>query len=267
MDSRPIGIFDSGLGGLTVVKELNRRLANESIVYFGDTARIPYGTRSKDIVNKYSEQCVRFLLEKDIKVVIVACNTASSTSLARLNALFDIPIIGVIEPGAQAAVKATKNKRVGVIGTAGTIASGAYPQAIRAIDPEIRVYDQACSLFVPIVEEGWSDSQVAQLTAQTYLEDIREKQIDTLVLGCTHYPLLSSTIAKVLGPDVSLINPGEGTALRLIDLLEEKDMKREAKDPATISFYVSDVGENFQRIGSHFLNRQIDAEKIDIESY
>ncbi|HZK34703.1 MAG TPA: glutamate racemase [Bacillota bacterium] len=267
MDNRPIGVFDSGLGGLTVVKELKKCLPGESIVYFGDTARLPYGTRSKDIVNKYSDQCVRFLLEKNIKMVIVACNTASSTSLETLRKSYDIPILGVINPGARAAIKATQNGRIGVIGTAGTIRSRAYPQAMKGIDSNVTVYDQACSLFVPIVEEGWSNTEVARLTALKYLQDIKDKGIDTLVLACTHYPLLSDTISKVMAPHVRLINPGEGTALSVVDLLREKDMAREDKTPSQSNFYVSDFGERFQMLGSHFLNMEIDAEKIDIESY
>jgi len=267
MDDRPIGVFDSGLGGLTVVKELNRLLPEESIVYFGDTARVPYGTRSRDTVMKYSEQCIRFLLSKDIKMVIVACNTVSATSLEALKKKFDIPILGVIEPGALAAVKATRNKRVGVIGTGGTIKSGAYPAAIKRLDPGISVFEKACPLFVPIVEEGWSGTEVAQLTAREYLAGIKDSGVDTLVLGCTHYPLLSGVISEVMGPDVRLVNPAEGTAARAREILMAEGLKRESKAPASTGFYVSDIGERFQTIGGHFLNKDINAEYIEIEKY
>ncbi len=267
MDDRPIGVFDSGLGGLTVVKELNRLLPEESIVYFGDTARVPYGTRSRETVMKYSEQCIRFLLSKDIKMVIVACNTVSATSLAALKGMFDIPILGVIEPGALAAVEATRNKRVGVIGTSGTIKSGAYPAAIKGLDPSISVFEKACPLFVPIVEEGWSDSEVARLTAREYLSGIRAAGVDTLVLGCTHYPLLAAVISEIMGPEVRLVNPAEGTAARAREILAAEGLERESRDPARADFYVSDIGERFQAIGSHFLNKIINAEYIEIEKY
>jgi len=267
MDNRPIGVFDSGLGGLTVVKELLEQLPNESIVYFGDTARIPYGTRSKEIVTKYSAQCIRFLLSKNIKMVVIACNTVSSTSLNRLTDMFDIPILGVISPGAIAAVSATRNNRIGVIGTAGTIKSNAYPNAIKECNPNIIVIDEACTLFVPIVEEGWSATEIARLTAERYLDNMRKQNVDTMVLGCTHYPLLMETISDVMGPDVSLINPAVGTALQAKETLTSSGMLRESNNRPSVSFYVSDFGQSFQVIGSHFLNMDIAAECVDIEKY
>ena len=267
MDERPIGVFDSGLGGLTVVKELLKELPNENIVYFGDTARIPYGTRSREIVTKYSAQCVRFLLSKGIKMVVIACNTVSSNSLEALHAQFDIPILGVIRPGARAAADATRNGRIGVIGTLGTIRSKAYPNAIRGINPDLLVLDEACSLFVPIVEEGWSNTEMARLTAERYLEGLKRQKVDTVVLGCTHYPLLEPVISGVMGPGVTLINPAFGAACEAREVLKEKDMLRGSGPEPTLSFYVSDFGQGFAQIGSHFLNREIAAECVNIEEY
>ena len=267
MDNRPIGVFDSGLGGLTVVKELIRELPGESIVYFGDTARIPYGTRSKEIVTKYSAQCIRFLLSKNIKMVVIACNTASSSSLEELTAMFDLPILGVIRPGARAAVEATRSGKIGVIGTSGTIRSKAYPNTIMELNPESVVVDEACTLFVPIVEEGWSDTEIARLTAERYLSNLKEQEVDTVVLGCTHYPLLEQTIAQVMGPDVALINPAVSTVRQVREILTRKNMLRESSTEPETSFYVSDFGQSFQRIGSRFLNRDIVAQCIDIEKF
>lgn len=267
MDNRPIGVFDSGLGGLTVVKELLKELPDENIVYFGDTARIPYGNRSREIVTRYSAQCIRFLLSKDIKMVVIACNTASSSSVETLTTRFDIPILGVIRPGAKAAVDATRSGRIGVIGTSGTIRSKAYPNAIREINPDILVIDEACSLFVPIVEEGWSNTEVAHLTAERYLDNLKKQEVDTVVLGCTHYPLLEQTISKVMGPGVKLINPAVGTARQTREVLKKRNLLREPGSEPVVSFYVSDFGQSFQRIGSHFLNREIAADCIDIEKY
>jgi len=265
MDNRPIGVFDSGLGGLTVVKELMKVLPNEDIVYFGDTARIPYGTRSRDIVTKYSAQSIRFLLSKNIKMAVIACNTVSAGSYDSLKTMFDLPLVGVIEPGATAAVEATKNKRIGVIGTTGTIRSNAYTYSIKKKEPEISVFAQACPLFVPIVEEGWSNTGVAYLTAERYLREMRKQQIDTLVLGCTHYPLLEKTISSVMGSGVVLINPAVNTARRVSELLSE--MQGLNDKGGSISYYVSDFGQGFQKIGSHFMNEEITAECIDIEKY
>ncbi len=268
MDNRPIGVFDSGLGGLTVVKELISQLPNESIVYFGDTARIPYGSRSREIVTKYSAQCIRFLLSKNIKMVVIACNTASSFSLLTLRQMFDVPIIGVIEPGAIGAVNSTKTKKVGVVGTAGTIRSKAYINAIKSLDSEIEVIDIACPLFVPIVEEGWSNTEIARLTVEKYLEPLKKAGVDTLVLGCTHYPLLSETISKYLGGEVTLINPAEGTATQVKNELIKSDSVCQFGCDGKLDFYVSDFGQKFKEMGSRFLNRDIGkAERIDIENY
>lgn len=268
MDNRPIGVFDSGLGGLTVVKEIMSCLPRENIVYFGDTARIPYGTRSSETVIKYSIQCIRFLISQGIKMVVIACNTASSTSLEVVQKMFDIPIIGVIEPGAQGVVKATKNGRVGVIGTEGTIRSGAYVRAIHSKNPDIKIYSTACTLFVPLAEEGWGDTEIAFLTAQKYLCSMNKENIDTMVLGCTHYPLLINAIRKAVGDNVKLVNPAEETAREVKRVLEQNDMLNQQQREAEYSFFVSDFGQKFKEIGSRFLGKNIElAKKVDIEKY
>ncbi|MFY9176558.1 MAG: glutamate racemase [Caldicoprobacterales bacterium] len=268
MDNRPIGVFDSGLGGLTVVKELMKILPGENLVYFGDTARVPYGTRSNETVIRYSKQCIRFLLSQDVKMIVIACNTVSSISLDIVNKIFDIPILGVIEPGAKAAAQSTKNKRVGIIGTQATIRSKAYEKALAKHDPEISIFSTPCSLFVPIVEEGWSNTQIALLTAERYLDSMKGNEIDTLLLGCTHFPLLQDTIGKVMGPDVTLVNPAEGTALEVERILRSKNILNLEGNEGTYNFFVSDLGEKFEDIGGQFLGREIKCiQKIDIERY
>ena len=209
MNNRPIGVFDSGLGGLTVLKEIMKITPNENIVYFGDTARVPYGPRSKETIIKYTFQAIDFLISKNVKAIVIACNTATARAS---NEKYDLPIIGVIEAGAKTAAYTTKNKIVGVIGTDGTIRSKAYNIEIAKIDPEIKIVDKACPLFVPIVEEGWANTDIASLTAKRYLEELMDKGIDSLVLGCTHYPLLKRTIGEIVGENVKLVNPARETA-------------------------------------------------------
>ncbi|NLJ66664.1 MAG: glutamate racemase [Clostridiales bacterium] len=268
MDKRPIGVFDSGLGGLTVVKELMKWLPREDIVYFGDTARIPYGTRSNETVIRYSEQCIRFLLSQGIKMIVIACNTVSSISLDIVKEKFDIPILGVIEPGAREAAASTRNKRLGVIGTQATIRSRAYEKAVSRLDPEIRIFTNPCTLFVPIVEEGWNDSKIALLTAERYLDSMRDEDIDTLLLGCTHYPLLEDAIGKVMGPEVRLVNPAEATALEVGRILKTRGILNEGEAEARYNFFVSDLGEKFEELGGRFLGREIKcARKIEIEKF
>lgn len=268
MDKRPIGVFDSGLGGLTVVKELMEHLPGENIVYFGDTARVPYGTRSNETVIRYSQQCIRFLLSQDVKMIVIACNTASSISLDIVSKVFDLPILGVIEPGAEVAVASTKNKRIGVIGTQATVRSKAYEKAIRHLDPTLSIFSIPCSLFVPIVEEGWSDSKIALLTAERYLDNMKNEVVDTLLLGCTHYPLLQDTIGKVMGPSVRLVNPAEGTALEVGRILRTRGIYNNDKKEAKYNFFVSDLGDKFKDIGGSFLGKEIKyVQKIDIEKY
>lgn len=267
MDNRPIGVFDSGLGGLTVVKEIIKELPGENIVYFGDTARIPYGTRSREIVTRYSSQSIRFLLSKNVKIAVIACNTVSACCFEILSDSFNLPLVSVIQPGARAAAEATRNGRVGVIGTSGTIRSKAYPDAIRAINPDIKVFDQACTLFVPIAEEGWSNTEVARYTAERYLQVFKQQKVDTLVLGCTHYPLLEKTIASVLNSDVRLVNPAVNTAHRVKEILKSSNQLNNGQEHPGIEFYVSDFGQGFQTIGGRFLGREIQAKCIDIEEY
>jgi glutamate racemase len=267
MDNRAIGVFDSGIGGLTVLKEIMEQLPDEDIIYFGDTARIPYGTRSKETVIKYSFQCIKFLLSKDIKAIVVACNTASAIALKEAEQAFNIPIIGVIDPGAKAAVASTRNNTIGVIGTSGTINSEAYQTRIRELNKYAEVIGVPCPLFVQIVEEGWEDTDVARLTAEKYLMELKEHNIDTLVLGCTHYPILRYTLSKVMGDKVTLVNPAFETAKAVKNLLRDKDLLKEGSEKAKYKFYVSDGPEKFRRIGGNILRREIQhIEKVDIEN-
>ena len=259
MNNRPIGVFDSGLGGLTVLKEIMKISPNENIVYFGDTARVPYGPRSKETIIKYTFQAINFLISKNVKAIVIACNTATARALKEANEKYDIPIIGVIEAGARTAAYSTKNKIVGVIGTDGTISSKAYNAEIAKIDKEIKIIDKACPLFVPIVEEGWANTEIASLTAKRYLKDLMQQGIDSLVLGCTHYPLLKKTIGEIVGEKVTLVNPAKETAKDLNKILEKNNMLREDsnKEPK-YEYYVSDIPEKFAAIAEEFLKKEID---------
>lgn len=266
MDNRPIGIFDSGIGGLTVMKEIAEQLPYEDIIYFGDTARVPYGTRSKETIIKYTFQCINFLVSKNIKLVVIACNTATASALEEVQAHFDIPIIGVVEPGVVTATEATTNKKIGIIGTTSTINSGAYQESIRKKLSDVEVIGVSCPLFVPIVEEGWQDTEVARLTAEKYLLELSEHEIDTLVLGCTHYPILKYTISKVT--DAKLINPAFETAKTVKSLLTNNNLNTESEENPKQEFYVSDDPEKFRRIGGNILNKNIkNIAKIDIEDF
>lgn len=268
MDKRPIGVFDSGIGGLTVVKEIMEMLPDEDIIYFGDTARVPYGTKSKETVTKFSFQCTRFLLEKEVKAIVVACNTASASSLDTLLQSFDIPIVGVVEPGAKTACKVTKSGKIGIIGTEGTVSSGAYEKAIYGIDHGVKMVLRACPLFVPIAEEGWQDTDIALLAAQKYLSDLKGSGIDALVMACTHYPLLEKTIGKVLGHDIKLVNPAYETAKVLEYMINSNGLKNERPHVAEYKYYVSDNPVKFKQVGENFLNKPVGkVEKIDIEKY
>lgn len=267
MDERPIGVFDSGIGGLTVLKEIMELLPGEDIVYFGDTARIPYGTRSKETVIKYFFQSVKFLLTKDIKAIVIACNTASALAMEEAQEAFEIPILGVIEPGAKAAVSATKNSIIGVIGTEGTINSQAYQRKIRKLLPSAEIVGIPCPLFVPIVEEGWESTDVAYLTAKKYLLELKEHNIDSLVLGCTHYPALRYTINKVLGDGVTLVNPAYETARAARIMLKEKNLLSNKVEGGKCEFYVSDDPEKFKRSGGNMLRKEIaSVQKVNIEN-
>lgn len=266
MDNRPIGVFDSGIGGLTVLKEIVEQLPGEDIIYFGDTARIPYGTRSKETVIKYVTQSFEFLMTKNIKAIVVGCNTASALALEEVKDKFNIPIIGVVNPGAKAAVSITKNNIIGVIGTEGTINSDSYQKTIRKNLPTAEVIGIPCPLFVPIVEEGWENSDVADVAAEKYLLELREHNIDTLVLGCTHYPALRYTIGKVMGEGVKLVNPAYETAKQTKNLLKEASLLNEKIEGGNHNYYVSDDPDKFKRIGENIIRRQIGlVEKVNIE--
>ena len=268
----PIGVFDSGVGGLTVAREIMRQLPNESIVYFGDTARVPYGSKSKGTIIKYSKQIVRFLLTKNVKAIVIACNTASALALDELQKEFDLPIIGVVKRGAKTAVSNTTTKRIGVIGTEGTVHSQIYTKVIHEYDPEAVVISKPCPLFVPLVEEGWLHDTVTDEVARRYLSEFDDKNIDALILGCTHYPLLRSTIKKIMGDRVNLINPAYETALSLRELLTAHNLSSPSEtiaDSRIHQFYVSDTPEKFKAFGNSIdLPFYIEkVEQINIESF
>ncbi|MDD3766528.1 MAG: glutamate racemase [Eubacteriales bacterium] len=269
MDLRPIGIFDSGLGGLTVVKSVFDILPGESIVYFGDTGRVPYGTRSRETIIKYSAQDVNFLLTKDVKGIIIACGTASSVALEHVKGQTDVPIIGVVKATARAAALATKNKKVAVIGTSGTINSGSYEREIKKADPDIKVFPKACPLFVPLVENGYAKSEAAHLVAKDYLLPLKNEGVDTIILGCTHYPLLKDIISDIMGDDTVLVDSGGPVALEFKKMLMQKDMLNFGGGKPTHEYYVSDDVESFSYLGSLFLESEIlhQVKRIDIDKY
>ena len=254
---QPIGVFDSGLGGLTVVKALIEDLPAESIVYFGDKARVPYGTKSKSKIVKFSLENVEFLLRFGVKCIVIACNTSSSWALPTLRKYFKVPIIGVIRPGALAAVRQTHSKRIGVIGTTATIHSRAYESAIHRLDPTVKIFSQSCPLFVPLVEEGWLNGSLCRQVAEKYLEPLKRQRIDTLILGCTHYPLLSKTIQQVLGPGTVLVDSARQTAAEVRGVLTGTDALRDGMGRPRHRFFVTDEPGHFTRIGHQFLGQVI----------
>ena len=256
---QPIGVFDSGIGGLTVVKALIEDLPGESIIYFGDTARVPYGTKSKSTIVKFSLENVEFLLRYGVKCIVIACNTSSSWALPTLRKYFKVPIIGVIRPGALAAVRATRTKRIGVIGTTATVNSRAYEMAIQRIDPTIKVFSQRCPLFVPLVEEGWLNGSVCLDIAHRYLEPLKRQRIDSLILGCTHYPLLASTIRKVLGPHVTLVDSAKQTAMEVRGVLLGTDAVCDTRGRPRYRFFVTDEPNHFSLVGHRFLGRVVNS--------
>lgn len=265
--SAGIGVFDSGIGGLTVVREIIRQIPNEKIIYFGDTARVPYGSKSKDTIIKYSSQISKFLLSKNVKAIVIACNTASAYALEILQKEVSVPVIGVIYAGAKEASRITKNRRVGVIGTRATISSQIYKKNIQNINSNIDVIEQACPLLVPLVEEGLLHDTITDEIISRYVLKLKSKYIDTLVLGCTHYPLLRSSIAKIMGNEVNLVNPAYETAIELKRLLEEKKLLR--KDSfSEHEFYVSDMADRFREFASSILPDETKkVYKINIEEY
>ncbi len=262
---QPVGVFDSGIGGLTVLKEILKALPYEKTVYLGDTARVPYGIRSPETVLRYSFENTRFLISKNIKLLVIACNTSSAISLDAIREIVNIPVVGVIEPGAKAAVKATKNKMVGVIGTEATIKSNSYTKAVKNLDKEILVSGLACPLFVPLVEEGWTDGTIASLVAEKYLSSFKNSNIDTIVLGCTHYPLLKRVISDVMGPEVILIDSAIETAAEIKHILKTSGLEREKQEKPSREFFVTDSVEKFLNIGEKFLGEKIEnIEKIQL---
>ena len=271
ISSAPIGVFDSGVGGLTVAREIMRNLPNEHIVYFGDTARVPYGSKSKDTVIRYSRQIIRFLQTQNVKAIVIACNTASALALDTVEKEFDIPIIGVIKSGARTAAATTVNKKVGVIGTESTINSQMYNQFLGELDPEITVFGKACPLFCPLVEEGWLKDPVTEEVARRYLRELLEEGIDSLIMGCTHYPLLRSLLRGIVGDQENLVNPAYETAKELESLLQERGIanqgtKAPVKEP--YRFYVSDLADKFKHFANSILPYDIETTiKINIEEY
>lgn len=269
--SSPIGVFDSGVGGLTVAREIMRQLPNEKIVYFGDTARVPYGSKSKNTVIRYAKQIVRFLETKKVKAIVIACNTASAFALDELRKETELPVIGVIIPGAKTAVENTNTKRIGVIGTEGTIRSAIYSQIIHEYDKDAIVLGKACPLFCPLVEEGWLHDTVTDEVAHRYLSEFKDRDIDTLIMGCTHYPLIRSTIKKVMGEEVNLVNPAYETALSLKMLLEDKNLRSEndlISNSAMYEFYLSDEPRKFVEFANSVLPFDIEnVKQINIEEF
>lgn len=268
MDNRCIGVFDSGLGGLTCVKEIMNILPEENIVFFGDTGRVPYGTRSAQTIIKYTQSDIRFLMEFNPKLIVIACGTASSTSLETVIPQFDVPIIGVVSPSSHAAAKATKNGKIGVIGTNLSINSGKYQQEIKKINPSFQVYSKACPLFVPLVENGYINSPITLMAAEEYLKPLCDEGVDTLILGCTHYPLIKETIRKVMGENVVLIDSGKETADSIKDLIDNGEISF-AEEKTQDKFFISDKVQSFKEMAEMFLEKEIkgSVEKIDIEKY
>ena len=268
MPWKAIGIFDSGVGGLTVLREIVKALPQEDTVYLGDTARVPYGTKSPETVTRYSRQITSFLVSRDIKLLVVACNTASAVSLEALKEEFSLPIVGVIEPGARRAVAVTRSGKVGVIGTAATITSSAYTKAIKRLNPAVEVVTRACPMFVPLVEEGWVDNEVARLTTQRYLQGLREEGVDTLVLGCTHYPLLKGMIGEVMGEGVTLVDSAAETARTVDEILRNRGWLRPAAEQGNHHYYVTDVPAGFIRVGNRFLGGSLgDVYQVNLDEF
>lgn len=263
---KPIGVFDSGIGGLTVVKQISQTFPYENIIYFGDTARVPYGSKSNSTVIEYSIQDARFLMNKGVKVIVAACNTASSIALSAVKKEFNTPVIGMIEPGAKSAAGKTKNGKIGVIGTRATINNKAYSTEIKKLNPDLQVYEKACPLFVPLAEEGWIKHPAAYQVAEEYLKELREKEIDTLVLGCTHYPILSEVIREVIGSGVELIDSGIASAEALKKELNAVNLFADGNLPGVQEFFVSDIPIKFKEVAELFFGRKIsEVKKIELE--
>lgn len=255
--NRAIGVFDSGIGGLTVVRSLMERLPFENIIYFGDTARVPYGIKSVETINRYAAQITEFLIKKDVKLLIVACNTMAAVAHQTITGLSPVPVLEVIDASARMAIQNTRNKSIGVIGTPATINSNAYARAIHRLDKDAKVFSQTCPLFVPLVEEGWFDHQATRLIAQEYLKPVIAEQVDTLVLGCTHYPLLKPLLQDIMGKSVTLIDSAEAMADIAADLIDQQNVSNKNDSPPEYLFCVSDLPYRFQTIGERFLGRTL----------
>lgn len=263
----PIGVFDSGVGGLTVAREIMRQMPQEQIIYFGDTARVPYGSKSKETIISFSRQIAKFLLTKKVKAIVIACNTASSFALETIRSELSIPVIGVIKAGAITAAQTTKTGRIGIIGTQGTIDSGIYTRTLTELDANLQVFEKACPLFAPLVEEGWLYDSVTIEIAERYLNELQGYDVDTLVLGCTHYPLIRHTVQKVMGPNVTLVNPAFETAKHTKDVLLKNGLECSMQMP-NHKFYVSDGAEKFKAFANTILPCEVEEAKgIDIEQY
>lgn len=271
LQEAPIGVFDSGVGGLTVAREIMRQIPNEKIVYFGDTARVPYGSKSKETVTRFSRQIVRFLRTYHVKTIVVACNTASAYALEELEQETDIPVIGVVKPGARVAAETTKNGKIGVIATEATIGSSVYSRYIKQLNENVTIYGKACPLFVPLVEEGLWEDPVTDEIAKRYLTELIDIDIDTLILGCTHYPLIRSTVGRIMGDKVCLVNPAYETARELKRMLAEKDLLNETHPQLGTNqyrFFVSDGAEKFKHFANSIIKYGIlSAKTINIEEY
>ncbi len=264
---KPIGVFDSGIGGLTVVKRIASALPEENIVYFGDTARVPYGTKSNATVIEYSLQDAKFLMNKNVKAIVVACNTASSVALTELRKAFPVPVIGMIEPGAKYALKETRSGRIGVIGTRATVGNKAYSAELKKLNPDVEVFEKACPLFVPLAEEGWIKHKAAYVIAEEYLKELRDLEIDTLVLGCTHYPILADVIQEVIGEKVKLVDSGIASAEIVRSELDRTDLHTNRFAVGYHDFYVSDIPAKFKEVAELFLGREVKSvQKVDPES-
>lgn len=265
-DRRPIGVFDSGIGGLTVLRALREHLPGESFVYLGDTARVPYGTKGAATVRHFAAQAALHLLDRGVKAVVIACNTASAVAIDHLRTLTDLPVLGVIEPGVQAALAVTRG-RVGVIGTLATVNSDRYGQLLRAERLDLDILGQACPLFVPLAEEGWTDTPITRAVAEEYLAGLRASGVDTLILGCTHYPLLKGAIADVMGPEVALVDSAQVVAEALVGDLRRHDAFAPANHQPTLTMLVTDVPQRFAELSRRFLAHDVgDAELVDLES-
>ena len=257
MNTKPIGVFDSGIGGLTVMKEIEKRLPNEDVIYFGDTARVPYGSKSDEVIKGFSLQNSLFLLKFNVKLIVIACNTASAVVLDYLKGLFKVPIIGVIEPGVISALNKSKTKKIGVIGTYSTINKNTYGKMLKNKDKSIQVFSKPCPLFVPLAEEGIVNEKFVHIIIEKYLSKLKNKNIDTLILGCTHYPILKKPIKEYLGNGIELVDSAEETAKQVDKILKENNLKNENKKKGKTLFFVSDIPHHFKEMGKRFLGREI----------